>query len=126
MIVYNYDPDTGEFLFEEEAIPNPERKGSYFIPAFATQKRLPKEKEGYSRFFENGNWIYRENPKEEVIEEETIAPVKLTYKEKRMMEYPSVEDMIDAMVKADQGDRTELDKLIAERNAIKAKYPKDE
>lgn len=126
MIIYHYDRDTKEFLFQEDAVPNPVRKGSYLVPAFATQKRLPKEKEGYVRCFENDNWIYREVPKVEEKEEEKPESITLTYKEKRIMEYPPIGDMIDAFVKADQGDRTDLDRLIAEINAVKAKYPKDE
>ena len=47
-----------------------------------------------------------------------------TYSELRIKEYPSVNDVIDAVCKALDGDRTEFDELQAYRMAIKQKYPK--
>lgn len=48
-----------------------------------------------------------------------------SYAEKRKSEYPAVGDMIDALCKAKLGDETELMTLIAQRQEIKLKYPKD-
>jgi hypothetical protein len=43
------------------------------------------------------------------------------YIAKRQMEYPSIIDYIDGVVK---GDQTQIDKYIADCQAVKAKYPK--
>lgn len=43
------------------------------------------------------------------------------YKTKRIAEYPSITDYLDGVVK---GDQTQIDKYIADCQAVKAKYPK--
>jgi hypothetical protein len=43
------------------------------------------------------------------------------YKDKRAAEYPLVTDYLDGIVKNDQ---TQIDKYIADCQAVKAKYPK--
>lgn len=46
---------------------------------------------------------------------------KLTYAQKRAMEYPPITDYLDGIVK---GDQAQIDEYIAKCLAIKAKYPK--
>jgi hypothetical protein len=48
------------------------------------------------------------------------------YAEKRAAEYPPIGDMVDAICKAQGGSSAELDTLLAKRNEIKAKYPKEQ
>jgi hypothetical protein len=48
------------------------------------------------------------------------APV-LTYAQKRAAEYPPMTDYLDGVVKNDQA---QIDKYIADCQAVKAKYPK--
>jgi hypothetical protein len=43
------------------------------------------------------------------------------YKAKRAAEYPPITDYLDGVVKSDQ---TQIDKYIADCQAVKAKYPK--
>lgn len=43
------------------------------------------------------------------------------YKEKRSSEYPPITDYLDGVVK---GDQAQIDKYIADCQAVKAKYPK--
>ena len=43
------------------------------------------------------------------------------YKAKRAFEYPPITDYLDGVVK---GDQTQIDKYIADCQAVKAKYPK--
>jgi hypothetical protein len=43
------------------------------------------------------------------------------YIEKRQREYPPITDYLDGMVK---GDQAQIDKYIADCQAVKAKYPK--
>lgn len=45
------------------------------------------------------------------------------YKEKRQAEYPDFKDYLDGIVK---GDQAQIDKYIADCQAVKAKYPKPE
>jgi len=44
-----------------------------------------------------------------------------SYQRKRQAEYPSLIDYLDGVVK---GDQAQIDKYIADCNAVKAKYPK--
>ena len=48
-------------------------------------------------------------------------PAELTYAQKRAAEYPPYTDYLDGVVKADQA---QIDKYIADCQAVKAKYPK--
>ena len=60
----------------------------------------------------------------QITDEETDAlrpKVELTYAQKRAAEYPPMTDYLDGIVK---GDQTQIDKYIADCQAVKAKYPK--
>ena len=48
-------------------------------------------------------------------------PPELTYQELRANEYPPYSDYLDGVVK---GDQTQIDKYIADCQAVKTKYPK--
>ena len=56
-------------------------------------------------------------------EAETLRPqpAELTYAQKRAAEYPPMTDYLDGVVKADQA---QIDKYIADCQAVKVKYPK--
>lgn len=45
----------------------------------------------------------------------------LSYTQKRLLEYPPMSDYLDGIVK---GDQAQVDKYIADCQAVKAKYPK--
>jgi hypothetical protein len=62
-------------------------------------------------------WSYNNG----VFSEPTL--VELSYKEKRKIEYPSVEDYLDGIVK---GDQEQIQEYIDLCLAIKDKYPKPE
>ena len=47
--------------------------------------------------------------------------VAMTYAEKRAAEYPPITDYLDGVVK---GDQAQIDKYLADCQAVKAKYPK--
>lgn len=49
---------------------------------------------------------------------------KRSYAEKRLAEYPSLGNMIDALCKASEGEPAELQQLLSLRQTIKNKYPK--
>ena len=51
------------------------------------------------------------------------TPVTLSYAELRAMEYPPIADYLDGVVKNDQ---MQINKYIADCQAVKAKYPKPE
>lgn len=61
----------------------------------------------------------------QITDEEAEAlrpqPAELTYAQKRAAEYPPYTDYLDGVVKADQA---QIDKYIADCQAVKAKYPK--
>jgi hypothetical protein len=55
-------------------------------------------------------------------EAEALSPkTELTYAQKRAAEYPPMTDYLDGVVK---GDQAQIDKYIADCQAVKAKYPK--
>jgi len=53
--------------------------------------------------------------------EQSAAAAALTYAQKRTAEYPPMTDYLDGVVK---GDQAQIDKYIADCQAVKAKYPK--
>ena len=55
---------------------------------------------------------------------ERIIPEPTNYKEKRVLEYPDLGDVIDALVKKEGGDSTEWDAIVTAREAVKTKHPK--
>jgi hypothetical protein len=56
---------------------------------------------------------------------ERLIPAPVNYKEKRLLEYPSLGDVIDALVKKEGGDSTEWDAIVIARAAVKTKHPKE-
>ena len=55
---------------------------------------------------------------------ERIIPEPTNHKEKRILEYPSIGDVIDALVKKEGGASTECDAIVTAREAVKTKHPK--
>jgi len=60
------------------------------------------------------------DPAPELDAEDRLANVRY----QRSLEYPALGDVIDAMCKAEQGNRAELDAIIALRNQVKLDNPK--
>jgi hypothetical protein len=64
--------------------------------------------------------------KQRLADEEAQAAIDaeaaITYAEKRVAEYPPMEDYLDGIVK---GDTAQVDKYIADCLAVKDKYPKE-
>ncbi len=56
---------------------------------------------------------------------ERLIPEPSTYREKRVLEYPSLGYVIDAWVKKEGGDSTEWDVIVTAREAVKTKHPKE-
>ncbi|WP_319533428.1 hypothetical protein [uncultured Cohaesibacter sp.] len=57
LIIYNYHPQTREFLSASWADISPLEKDVYLIPSFATETAPPEAQEGYARVFEDGAWV---------------------------------------------------------------------
>jgi len=121
MTIYNYDKNTGEYLFSSEEIV---RNGVDIIPAFTTKEKPLEEEEGFIVIYKNSKWQYKELP---------VKP-ELTYQEKRELEYKKVipiGDQLDAILKAfemvlgpDSQLPTELVDIIDKWQSIKSAYPK--
>ena len=60
MKVYNYHPETKEYIGESEARPNPLEPGNFLIPALATTTILPGAIPGKARVFD-GAWTQVED-----------------------------------------------------------------
>jgi hypothetical protein len=52
-----------------------------------------------------------------------VVQIEYTYSQHRAAEYPPITDYLDGVVK---GDQAQIDKYIADCQAVKAKYPKPE
>lgn len=90
---------------------------------------LPRAKWAFQGevIYENLTWIDTEIAKPskatldaEIIRLQSIYDAK-EYARKRAKEYPPMTDYLDGVVK---GDQAQIDKYIADCNAVKAKYPK--
>ena len=81
MKIYNYHPETFEYINESLADESPLEPGVFLIPANATTKKTLPAKEGFTCYFINGEWVYKEvvveenNTIEENIEQPPIDPV---------------------------------------------------
>ena len=56
MRIYNYDPETGEYLGDGLADESPLEPGVYLMPANATSKLVPTLKPGEAAIFADDNW----------------------------------------------------------------------
>lgn len=114
MKIYNYHPQTHEFVNIGFADPDPLEPGKYLIPAFATNIMPPPDLDGKVKFFneESNKWEYERIP-------ETIdAEVEDTYDVKRLKEYPSINQQLDILY---HNGYEGWKQVITE---IKTKYPK--
>ncbi|MFK4259033.1 DUF4376 domain-containing protein [Agrobacterium tumefaciens] len=74
--IYNFDAETGEFLFASVADPDPLVEDRFLIPANATLIPPPVEQEGNVRRFVGGAWGY--SPIEDTETPPTEGPVVTT------------------------------------------------
>jgi hypothetical protein len=75
----------------------------------------PSNQDEYNQLEWRGNWS---KPTWENLQ---IEIAKNSYQRNRAKEYPPITDYIDGVVK---GDQAQIDKYIADCQAVKAKYPK--
>jgi len=94
---------------------SPLEPGVYHLPSNCVDTSIPETQNGKVAKWENG-WIY-----EDVEISGDSQPVELTYEQKRAKEYPPITDYLDGVVK---GNQTQINKYIADCQAIKDKYPK--
>lgn len=57
MNIYSYHHETGEFMGQSVADPNPLEEGQWLIPADATEVAPPAHEEGKARCFRDGAWV---------------------------------------------------------------------
>ncbi len=71
----------------------------------------------------NGNIAYDADGNEVAYDKDAVQAYidAHAYKAKRASEYPPIIDYLDGVVK---GDQTQIDKYIADCQAVKTKYPK--
>ena len=82
MIVYSYDPVTGEYLGTTTADPNPVEPGEYLMPAFTTTVQPPVPAEGHKAIWQSDVWT--EVPVEFIAPQEeplTLGQMKAIRKE---------------------------------------------
>ena len=76
MIIYHYNPETGEYMGQGEARESPLEPGVFLIPAYSTSEKPPKTGDNEVAVFENEKWAikpdfrgkvyYRKDTKEEI------------------------------------------------------------
>lgn len=64
--VYNYDPDTGEYLGLETAHESPMEPGVYLMPAHSTETAPPEAGEHQAAVYRNGAWTLVEDHRGEI------------------------------------------------------------
>lgn len=64
--VYNYDPDTGEYLGTETAYESPQEPGVYLMPAHSTETAPPETGEHQAAVYSDGAWTLVEDHRGEV------------------------------------------------------------
>lgn len=64
--VYNYDPDTGEYLGLETAYESPMEPGVYLLPAHSTETAPPEAGEHQAAVYRNGAWTLVEDHRGEI------------------------------------------------------------
>lgn len=64
--VYNYDPNTGEYLGPETAHESPLEPGVYLLPAHSTETAPPEAGEHQAAVYRNGAWTLVEDHRGEV------------------------------------------------------------
>jgi len=116
MKIYNYHPDTFEYLGQGIADPDPLDKGNWLIPGNSVVTPPPLPIEGKTIHYQDGEWIYKDIPPPP-----EDPSVNLTYQDFRRFEYPDFGEYLDAVVK---GDQEQIQKYINDCLAVKAKYPK--
>lgn len=121
MKIYVYNKDTLEYLGESVADKDPLDESNWLISANATALVPPPPKEGFTVNFENNSWVHKEIPPEPEPESGFKWLVTPTYYEYRQLEYPPITEYLDGIVK---GDQAQIDKYIADCQAVKAKFPK--
>lgn len=95
-------------------------KTSYIMPAHSTDIEPLKRKKGFNQKFNGNEWVYEKI----VIKEKPVEPEYVpTYADKRRVEYPSIYEYVDGVVK---GDEAQVQKYVDDCLAVKAKYPKPE
>lgn len=97
---------------------SPLEPGVFLLPAGCIDAPVPRIPEGKLAKWD-GAWVFEDIPEPEVEEEPEV--VEPTYVELRAAEYPPMTDYLDGVVK---GDQAQIDKYIADCQAVKAKYPK--
>lgn len=112
--------DAGYYVGLTIADESPLEPGIYLLPAGSIDTNPPIIPNGKMAKWV-GNWEFEDIPTKET--DDQPEPIELTYAQKRAMEYPSIADYLDGIVKNDQA---QIDKYIADCLAVKAKYPKPE
>lgn len=64
--VYNYDPNTGEYLGLETAYESPMEPGVYLLPAHSTETAPPEAGEHQAAVYRNGAWTLVEDHRGEI------------------------------------------------------------
>lgn len=110
MKVYNYNPNTNIFTFEEDADPDPLVLGRWLVPANATLIKPP--------IVENNVFLQFNESRQVWVKIEIQQP---PYNVLRAAEYPPLIEYIDGIVK---NDHEQIDKYIKQCLEVKRKYPK--
>lgn len=114
-IAYSYNHE-GVYIGEVQA--QLDKNGEVLVPANATEIEPLKPKAGYDVVFNGTKWAHVKIVVP-VVEPEPV--IELTWEQKRLAEYPTIEECIHALL---DGGKI-LEDLQTLRQEVKEKYPKE-
>lgn len=93
MDIYHYHPETGEFLGQSVAIPDPLDKGNFLIPANSTEKQPPEPGQNEVAVFDGQLWALKSDFRGTVFwlghgDKHTISEIGETVPEGAFLEEP--------------------------------------
>jgi hypothetical protein len=126
MLIYNYHPQTGEFLGEANADESPREPGVFLIPAHSTQLKPKAARDSYTVVFRNGKWGYVRtvsdaDPTDEPVltEAHYVAAIQAAMDAKaRERRYDSIASAISYRGDPNPQFSAEADALFAWRSAV--------
>lgn len=151
MLIYNYHPETKEYIGSSEADRSPLEEDVYLIPAYATDIKPPSVNENQKPVFNNGQWSivadYRgteywlsdgskhtitelgvELPSNAIVNEPETSQRHQVEMARRYWYQKDVDPVVnESIIKRAMGDEQEADSLlqqaIARRQEIQASLP---
>lgn len=116
MQIFHYHPETGEFLGQSAALPDPLEEGRFLVPAYATDAPPPESGQNKVAVFDGQSWVLKPDFRGTVYwlshgDKHTITEIGETVPEGAFLEEPAPPAPTPAQI-ADEA-RAQRDALLA-------------